>query len=309
MRSVIPRPTSEYDLKLLRIFCAVVEHGGFSAAENALGITRSTISVHMSNLESRMNLILCLRGRSGFSLTEDGMAVYNAAISLFESLNDFSILVHALGKELHGEVVILCADQLDSNKQQKLAEVIRHLHQQAPNIHITFENDTIANIQKQLLDDKAHVGILPTFYDIDGLVYRTLFDEPVYLCCAHNHPLFNLSDEAITQQMLANALTVHPGLDLDNTGRAQLQKLNLSAKSYQFDTRKTLILSGQYLGFMPEHYVKQELNAGTLRFIQPDCLSYPFRLSLVSKKFPKETKKTSLVVDAFNRVFQFDQHN
>ena len=54
--SIIPKPVTEYDLRLLRIFLSVVEHGGFSAAENALGITRSTISVHMSSLEARMNL-------------------------------------------------------------------------------------------------------------------------------------------------------------------------------------------------------------------------------------------------------------
>ena len=64
--SIIPKSITEYDLRLLRIFISVVEHGGFAAAENSLGITRSTISVHMSNLETRMKLKLCLRGRGGF---------------------------------------------------------------------------------------------------------------------------------------------------------------------------------------------------------------------------------------------------
>jgi DNA-binding transcriptional LysR family regulator len=100
--SIIPKSITEYDLRLLRIFISVVEHGGFAAAENALGITRSTISVHMSNLETRMKLKLCLRGRGGFSLTEDGQSVYRAVINLFDSLNDFSLLVGTLSKELSG---------------------------------------------------------------------------------------------------------------------------------------------------------------------------------------------------------------
>ena len=120
INSIIPKPITEYDLRLLRIFVSVVEHGGFSAAEKALGITRSTISVHMSNLETRMKLKLCIRGRGGFSLTEEGQLVYRAVISLFDSLNDFSLMVGTLGKELSGEIVILCADQLDTNKQKKL---------------------------------------------------------------------------------------------------------------------------------------------------------------------------------------------
>ena len=55
-----------------------------------------------------------------FSLTEEGQEVYHAVISLFESLNDFSLYVGTLGKELSGEIVILCADQLDTKQLQKL---------------------------------------------------------------------------------------------------------------------------------------------------------------------------------------------
>jgi len=88
--SIIPKPVNEYDLRLLRIFISVVEHGGFSSAANALGITRSTISIHMSNLETRMKLKLCLRGRGGFSLTEDGQTVYQSVLDLFATMDDFS---------------------------------------------------------------------------------------------------------------------------------------------------------------------------------------------------------------------------
>lgn len=301
--SIIPKPITEYDLRLLRIFVSVVEHGGFAAAENALGITRSTISVHMSNLETRMKLTLCLRGRGGFSLTEDGQAVYRAVIALFNSLNDFSLLVGTLGKELSGELVILCADQLDSSKQKKLAKVVKNIHDNSPNLHIVLENDAIANIEKALLNDKAHIGLLPEFKRIDGLNYQALFAEPIYLCCAKQHVFFDRLDAQISPEQLAKAPAIHPGIDVDSQGREQLKKLNLSAKSYQFDTRKTMILSGRYLGYMPQSYIQAELNAGDIRIIQPSKLTYQFNLSLVSKKFPREIKKTKLLINTFNQVF------
>ncbi|MDN3683724.1 LysR family transcriptional regulator [Vibrio sinaloensis] len=62
----------------------------FSAAETELNISRSTISIHISNLESRLNLILCRRGRSGFALTEEGVVVYEATVKLLGELEDFS---------------------------------------------------------------------------------------------------------------------------------------------------------------------------------------------------------------------------
>lgn len=301
--SIIPKPIAEYDLRLLRIFVSVVEHGGFAAAEVALGITRSTISVHMSNLETRMKLKLCLRGRGGFSLTEEGQEVYRAVINLFESLNDFSLYVGTLGKELSGEIVILCADQLDAKRQQKLAQVIRQIHDSAPNLHIVLDGDSISNIEKSLLKDKAHIGLFPGYQQIEGLNYTPIYSEPIYLCCGKEHPFFNKVDSQITDANLAEVAAIHPGIDIDDSGRKQLQKLNLNAKAYQFDTRKAMILSGHYIGFMSQSYIQDELNQGQIRLIQPSTRTYQFKLSMVHKKVPREVNKVKLLKQAFTQVF------
>ncbi len=60
------------ELRLLRVFASVVQYGGFSSAQTALGMTQATISTHMRHLEDRLGLRLCSRGRSGFLLTDEG---------------------------------------------------------------------------------------------------------------------------------------------------------------------------------------------------------------------------------------------
>jgi len=301
--SIIPKPVAEYDLRLLRIFKAVVENCGFSAAETELGISRSTISIHMSNLEQRMQLKLCSRGRGGFALTEDGQSVYHAANNLFESLNDFSLLVSSLGTELSGELVILSADQLDHIKQQKLAEIIQVIHDNSPNLHLVLDVDSIKNIERQLLKDKAHVGLLPGYQKIEGLEYQPIYSEPIFLCCSKNHAFFDRLDGEIDEQLLATAPAIHPGIDIDSDGREQLKKLNLAAKAYQFDTRKAMILSGRYIGYLPQSTIQRELNRGEFRLIQPSKLTYQFHLSLVNKKSPRELNKITLLKEAFAQVF------
>jgi len=302
--SIIPKPVAEYDLRLLRIFKAVVENSGFSAAETELGISRSTISIHMSNLEQRMKLKLCSRGRGGFALTEDGQSVYHAANNLFESLHDFSLLVSSLGSELSGELVILSADQLDQTKQKKLAEIIQIIHDNSPNLHLVLDVDSIKNIERQLLKDKAHIGLLPGYQKVEGLEYQAIYSEPIFLCCSKSHPFFERLDSEIDEQLLATAPAIHPGIDIDNEGREQLKKLNLAAKAYQFDTRKAMILSGRYLGYLPQSTIQQELNRGEFRLIQPSKLTYQFHLSLVNKKAPRELNKIALLKEAFIKVFQ-----
>ena len=56
---------SDMDLRLLRIFKSAVECGGMTAAELELNISTSTLSRHMKDLEERLGLVLCRRGRAG----------------------------------------------------------------------------------------------------------------------------------------------------------------------------------------------------------------------------------------------------
>jgi DNA-binding transcriptional LysR family regulator len=301
--SIIPKPVAEYDLRLLRIFKSVVDHGGFAAAEVALGVTRSTISVHMSNLEQRMKLKLCLRGRGGFSLTEDGQAVYQATLNLFDSLTDFSVLVASLGQNLSGELVILCSDQLDGARQRKLAQVIQQLHDHSPELHLVLDGASIDTIEKSLLRDKIHIGLFPGYQHIEGLEYQTIIDDPIYLCCGQQHQFFDRVDSQISDEDLAAAPAIHPGVDIDPWGREQLKKLNLAARSYQFDTRKTMILSGRYLGYLPQSNIQKELNNGDIRIIKPATLNYQFNISMVSKKSPREVNKVELLQQILGKVF------
>ena len=54
---------ADVDIRLLRIFRVVAEAGGVSAAELELNIGRSTISRHLKDLETRLGVTLCRRGR------------------------------------------------------------------------------------------------------------------------------------------------------------------------------------------------------------------------------------------------------
>ncbi len=79
----------DMDLRLLRVYKAIVESGGFSAAQVELNVSRSTISASMSDLETRLGLKLCKRGRSGFSLTSAGSQVYDTTLQLLNSMDVF----------------------------------------------------------------------------------------------------------------------------------------------------------------------------------------------------------------------------
>jgi DNA-binding transcriptional LysR family regulator len=90
VRKALLGNVTDNDLRLLRVFRAVVACGGFSAAELELNINRSTISRHIKDLEIRLGVTLCRRGRGGFALTSEGEQVHASALKIMSAMEEFS---------------------------------------------------------------------------------------------------------------------------------------------------------------------------------------------------------------------------
>lgn len=89
MASVSLYQLESIKLKQLKTFKSVVDCGGFTSAEKVLKISRPTISNHIAELESHLNVVLCKRGRGGFSLTEEGRVLYDQTCQLLINLDQF----------------------------------------------------------------------------------------------------------------------------------------------------------------------------------------------------------------------------
>src|SRR5260221_560007 len=63
---------TDLDLRLIRVFLAIVDAGGVTPAQATLNIGQSTISTQLATLETRLGYRLCERGRGGFPLTARG---------------------------------------------------------------------------------------------------------------------------------------------------------------------------------------------------------------------------------------------
>ncbi len=300
----LPKKLTQHDIKLLRIFQTVVDCAGFTAAETELNIGRSTISIYIANLEQRLKLKLCQRGRQGFALTPEGQAVYNAVLQLEQAHQQFSQLVASLTASLSGELVLLTADQLDHSRLTLLSQFCSLLKQQAPALEIALDVLPLAQIEQALLKDQAHLALMPGYRQIAGLHYQQLFNTPIYLCCGAGHPLFTVPEHKINDELLAQHAAIHPGVDINPEGRRLLQKLRAGARAYQFDTRLALLLSGCYIGFLPEDIARPYIDSGQLRYLKPADYQYPFYQSVVTKTTPRDSAKVQLALGILHSLLQ-----
>src|SRR5450830_28037 len=81
----------DLDIRLIRVFLAVVDSHGVSAAQSRLNVGQSTISAQLGVLETRLGFRLCERGRAGFKLTAKGEKFADSARRMIEALSEFGM--------------------------------------------------------------------------------------------------------------------------------------------------------------------------------------------------------------------------
>lgn len=83
----------------MAVFVHVVDGGGFSAAARTLRLTPSAVSKLISRLEDRLGARLLNRTTRSISLTEEGRAYYERAVTILEEIDAAELAV----RELHAE--------------------------------------------------------------------------------------------------------------------------------------------------------------------------------------------------------------
>ena len=282
------------DLHLLAVFIAVVDAGGFSAAQVTLNVDQSTISRQMSNLETRLGVRLCQRGRAGFRLTHKGQAVYDASQKLFRALHSFRGEVGALRGRLVGELSIAVVDNWAGDSASPFPAALAALKTQGPDVQINLHCVASDEIERAVLAQQVDVGIGVFHQHRPGLRYKHLYDDTIELYCGRRHPLFER----------ASSVRLHDLNDVDYVRRTYLSEehaapnlahLPSSALAHQLEGIAFLILSGHYVGYLPVAYARswvrddamRKLNLAELQIETPIeiAMRRGVRLSLVAATF------------------------
>lgn len=294
----------DYEIRLLKVFEAVVESGGFSAAESELSIGRSTISTHIANLEERLDLKLCRRGRGGFSLTEEGVEVYDLMKSLFSALEGFRSGVNALHVSLTGELRVIASDAICMDPQSRLPEAIARFSEAAPDVNVLLDVKALNDIERMILNDEADIGLVPYHRQLSGLDYTTLYVDDCHLYCSRAHPLYDAKASPRLLDQVLTSKVVHAGIHTSPEVGAQLSDMNKAAISYFYEARLAMILSGAYIGFMPDAYVERQVETGDLRPLVPELKHYALEVAAITRTHGRANRVRQLFLDCLDLTIQ-----
>lgn len=149
----------ELSLDQLRTLVTIVDLGTFSAAANALHLAQPTISLHISDLESRLGGALLMRGSRRVQATALGALVIDRARRLLRDTDD---MLEAARKHVEGKVGRVRLGTSTGVVVNLLPRVLRQLESSFPGIdvevNILGSNDTMARLQEGTLD----IGLVST---------------------------------------------------------------------------------------------------------------------------------------------------
>jgi DNA-binding transcriptional LysR family regulator len=256
------------DVNLLRMFCVIVESNGFSAAQARMNISAAAISSKMAALEDRLGLRLCQRGRAGFSLTSEGSKVYEAATAIFKSHVSFVREVSQLREELTGRLDIGIVDSTVTNPAMRLSDLVRRFSVKHPQVHLALHVMEPPHIERGLLEGKLQIGISAFYHHVPGLQYQPLLEELHELYCGRGHMIFDRAPNRIEMAELRDCRYVIRS-HLPNHVELANDSVTGGATVTDMEAMAHLVLSGQFIGFMPVHYAAVWTRSDQMRPILP----------------------------------------
>lgn len=272
---------SDGDIRLLRVFCTVVRCGGFAAAESELQLGLPSISRYVKDLETRLGVRLCQRGRTGFSLTDEGRQVYASSLQLISHIEQFEANIRGIHTDMRGTLEIGLIDALLSDPNLNLPEILASFKQSYPLVDLSITTATSNIVEQSVLDGSVHVGLVIGRRHVNQLDYRLLYREPSNLYCSEKHPLYNKPhvtlDEALKYEFAGYTF-------LSDCERFHLHEFPRTASVDTMEAVGMLICSGNFLGSLPDHYVESHWRLQKFKPILPEVFGYSTDIEFITRR-------------------------
>ena len=291
------RSLLDIDLKLLKVFKHIVEHHGLTLAANELNISVSSVSNQLTDLEHRLGLILCRRGRGGFELTDEGQLVYEAHQELLRDLSGFASRIGDITQSLVGEVRLSLVSSLVESSNLPLDQAINAFKSRSQFTSLSIIINAARVIEEQILDESVDIGISVHQRNIPELTQEIIGSETIAFYCGKGHPLFDRDPADISEeQVMQHERCFRNYMSYSDGSRRRKSQVH-TAQSNELEGVAMLILSGQYLGHLPTPYAAKWEANGSMRQIMPNRFNYENRLVLVTKSDRPQSKVVRAMID------------
>ncbi|MCF2905579.1 LysR family transcriptional regulator [Octadecabacter sp. CECT 8868] len=195
-------------LQQLQYFVAVYEQGSFSAAAEKVNATQSGLSMHVSQMEKRHNVVLFHRSSSGVSPTEEGRAFYLEAVKVLAAACRAEDRLKGLSKSVVGHVHV---GLMPTFTRAVLTEALLRFDREYPEVRLSISEGYASTLAGEVVEGRLDFAVVPASFAInEALVSKSMGQDRECLVCAADRDI-PMTKNGVHLKELAPLRLVLPG--------------------------------------------------------------------------------------------------
>jgi DNA-binding transcriptional LysR family regulator len=263
------------DLNSLQTFVAVVRAGGFAAAARQTNTPRSSVSLRIRNLEGALGVRLFKRSTRAFSLTAEGVELYQRSAEALGSLTTALTGISGAGRSHVGKIRVTVPADFPAGI---VAAAISEFRDEHPAVRFeVLPTDDVLDLISGNIDVALRIG---ASNPQEALVKRAI--DMKFGLYASTEYLRTNGEPANVHAVTTLIGPLRPGLRhlLSRALSSSVEFPQFQVLVDGFALVRELVLQHQGVGLLPQSLCRAELASGAVAPVLPSLFSGSLRLHL-----------------------------
>ena len=255
------------ELRQLRYFVAIVDHGSLSRAALVLHVAQPALSQQLRQLEQELGAQLLHRSAQGVQSTDAGKLFYEHAQAILKQVADAKSALAQSTLRPTGSVTLGLPHSISGALALPLLMAARA---QYPEITLQLTEELTGNLTEQLKSGRINLAILFDDGQLTQFSSTALIDEEMRFICRADSP-FAPQGQAISLAQALAATLILPGLQhgvrpgIESVARAAGMTLSNVIEINSITILKSAILAGMGATILPVAPLQADIASGALR--------------------------------------------
>jgi LysR family nitrogen assimilation transcriptional regulator len=210
------------ELRQLRYFVAIVDHGSMSRAARVLHVAQPALTQQIQQLEEELGAQLLHRSAQGALATDAGKTFYEHAQAILKQVGDARSAVAQAAHKPAGTVALGIPQSVSGAFALPLLTALRAAY---PEISLQLTEELSGNLIEQLRSGRINLAILFDDGQLTAFTSKPLIEEEL-MYVTRSGSRFSMNGKAVTLASALNMPLILPGLQhgvrprIENLARA-----------------------------------------------------------------------------------------
>lgn len=259
----------------LEVFDAIARRGSFTRAAEELCLTQPTVSMQIKKLNDTVGLPLFEQIGKRIYLTDAGKALQASCRDIFESLENFKMLVSDMQGLKQGKLRLAVVTTAKYFAPRLLGPFCTLY----PGIDVSLKVSNRERLLERLGDNQDDLYVLGQPPEDLDAVYEPFLDNPLVVLAPSNHPLASQRNISLARMAKEPFLIREPGsgtrIAVERLFRKHKLTLNVRMELGSNEAIKQAIVGGLGISVLSRHTLALDASLG--QFVTLDVQHFPIQ--------------------------------